>query len=180
MSDNVRDRPHIATLPPDLVDVDVRRVHRIRLVALVLLTTLVLAGLSGFLGVNTATVAASANGYAVHVRYPQIARGGLPADWDVQVRLPAGSRGPVTIAVPKDYLELFDMQGIFPEPVRQTSAPPYVLVTFDPPPAGALDVYFEASKTPALGDIGVQHAEVVVLAADEPMVRASYRTWVVV
>lgn len=180
MSDAPRDGPDIATLPADLVDVDVHRVRRIRVVALVLLTALVLVGMSGFLGVQNRVLAVSAAGYAVHVEYPQVARGGLSADWTVRVRLPPGSGGPVTIAVPNHYLELFDMQAIFPEPVTQSSAPPYVLLTFDPPAAGGLEVFFQASKTPALGDIGVQHAEIVVLVADKPMVRAAYRTWVVV
>lgn len=90
--------------------------------------------------------------------------------------------GPVILALPKNYVQLFDLQDIVPEPAAQVSAPPYLFFTFEAPPTGTLEVFFAATKTPALSDIGVQHTEIVLLndKSYKPVTRASYRTWVVV
>jgi hypothetical protein len=106
--------PEIRTLPPDVVADRLRRIHVLRNVAPALVAGLMLVGATGLLGVRAGPEAVSADGYDVQVDYPRITRGGLSADFDVQVVRPGGFGGsPVTIAATKDYLELFDIQRVF-------------------------------------------------------------------
>jgi hypothetical protein len=179
MSDNAGRSTDIPTLPEDLSPADIRRIHLIRRVALVLLAALVAVGLTGFLGVRASTDSASANGYDLQVEHPWITRGGEDADWSIQVTRRGGFDRPVTIAYTRDYLDLFQVEQVFPEPDSQTSSPPYLYFTFNPPPSDDLEVAFPAQTVPSVRDTGRHDAEVIVLVGGKPMVRASYGTWLV-
>ena len=151
----------------------------IRRAVLTLLIVVVVLGALGLLGPRSRTVSASAGGYDLAVEYPQIARGGLPVDWRVRVARRGGFTGPVTVAITEDYLRLLDIGAVFPEPTSQLSLPPYVYLTFEPPPPGVLDISLAASGEASLQEVGVHDAETLVVVGGEPVVRVTYRTWVV-
>jgi hypothetical protein len=169
----------LPTLPPGLADVDLRRVKWFRRLVLTLLIALVLLGAAGLLGPRGRTVSASAGRYDLEIEYPQIARGGLPVDWKLRVVRRGGFTGPVTIAISEAYLDLLDIGTVFPAPTAQTSLPPYVHLTFERPPLDILDVSFAASGQASIEDAGVHDAEAIVVTDGRPVVRVSYRTWVV-
>ncbi|MGH3972350.1 MAG: hypothetical protein ACRDS9_03365 [Pseudonocardiaceae bacterium] len=158
---------------------DLRRARRIRGSALGLLIVLALLGVTGLLGGHTGIASASANGYELRVEYPRIFRAGLPADGSIRMTRREGFSQDVTVAITKEYLELFDVRAMLPAPTSQTSAPPYVYFTFETPPGSRLEVSFTASGAGTLDRVGVRHAEIVVLVGGAPVVRTSYRTWVV-
>jgi hypothetical protein len=169
--------PEIRTLPPDVVADRLRRIHVLRNVAPALVAGLMLVGATGLLGVRAGSEAVSADGYDVQVDHPRITRGGLSADFDVQVVRPGGFGGsPVMIAATKDYLELFDIQRVFPAPIRETGARTLVYWTFEPPPGDVLDVSFTTGTGESLGQVGVHDAEVQVLAGGTLIARIPLST----
>ena len=99
-----------------------RRLGRIRFLreaALTFMTALTVVGATGLLGVHDGTASAAARGYDAQLAYPRITRGGLSADLQLRVARHGGFVGtPVTVALTKDYLDLYDIQRVFPTPVR--------------------------------------------------------------
>jgi hypothetical protein len=172
--------PEIRTLPPEVVADRIRRIHVLRDVALALVAVLALVGATGLLGVRGGSEAVSTNGYDVRVDYPRITRGGLSADFDFQVARPGGFGGSqVTIAGTKEYLQLFDIQRVFPTPIWESSDQSLLYWTFEPPPGDILDVSFTTETTESLGEVGGHDAEVQVLAGGARIARIPLSTVVV-
>lgn len=155
----------------------VRRARTMRRVALVLLGLFLALGLAGVWGVRTAEVTASGGGYDVTVEYAKVSRPGLATPWSVEVVRRGGFDGPVTIAVLSDYLDMFDENGLDPDPSKATQDGDRVIWEFEPPPGDTLSVSFDARIEPAVqwGRDGL----VQVLDGDDPVVEVRYRTWVV-
>lgn len=154
----------IRTLPPEVVASGLRRVHLLRNTALTLVAGAALVGATGLLGVRAGSEAVSANGYDVLVGYPRITRAGLSADFEIQVMRPGGfGDTPVTLAATTEYLELFDIQRVFPTPDRETADRYLVYWTFEPPPGDVLDVSFTTTTGETVGRVGIHDAEAQVL-----------------
>jgi hypothetical protein len=172
--------PEIRTLPPEIVAGHLRRIHILRDTALGLVALLTIIGATGLLGVRSGSEAVSAVGYDVQFEYPEITRGGLSADFDLRVARAGGFGGTqVTIACDKQYLELFDIQWVFPAPIRQTSDRSLVYWTFEPSPSDVLDVSFTTQTGESLDQVGVHDAEAQVLTGGTPVARIPFRTVVV-
>ena len=116
---------------------DHRSEHRSRLVRRVALgafTVLVLLGLSGTLGVRTATATADGTaGTRVRVTYPQVARPALAVVFEVEVSRPDGFEDPIEVRLSRSWLESFDENGVLPAPAEEASDGDDVVWTFDPP-----------------------------------------------
>lgn len=104
-----------------------------RRVVLSVLALFVLAGAAGLLGVRSRTVSASANGYDLSVTYATMTRSGLSTPWSFSVHRDGGFEGPVTVATTLDYFELFDENGLDPDPSAATVSGELLVWTFDPP-----------------------------------------------
>jgi hypothetical protein len=169
----------IPTFPRELSTVDYRRIRHVRIGALVLLLTLVAAGATGLLGVRGDTVSVAANGYELSIEHPWITRGGMDADWSLQVRRRGGFSRPITIAYTRDYLDLFQVDDVFPQPIAQISSPPYLYLVFATPPSDILDVAFPAHAVPSVRSSGRHVTEVSVLADGKQVIHTSYATWLV-
>jgi hypothetical protein len=162
---------------------DVRPVERgprptvVRRLLVALLTAIVLAGAAGLFGVRSSEATASAAGWTVSVTYATIARAGLDVPWKVTVRREGGFTGPITLAVTADYFDIYESQGLDPEPSSETSDGERLLWTFDPPPGDELAVDFDAYIQPSsqLGASG----EVTVLDGGAEVVTVPFRTWLV-
>ncbi len=133
-------------------------------------------GLAGALGVRTGTVAASGVGYELEVTYARVTRPGLATPWSATVRHPGGFDGPITIAVSSEYFDMFDENGLDPDPTGSTADGDYVYWQFDPPDGDVFEVSFDARIEPARqwGREGVT----LLMDGDKVIAEARYKTWV--
>src|SRR4051812_19587507 len=139
---------------------------------------IVVAGASGWLGVRAHTEHASGGGYDLTLTYPKVARAGLDIPWELRLVHPGGFTGKITIAVSANYFDIFEFQGMHPEPSDETADGRFVYLTFEPPPTGdvfttALDTYVQPAS-----QIG-RHATVQAIVGGEPVAEVSYSTWLV-
>jgi hypothetical protein len=143
-----------------------------------LLVLIVGAGATGLLGVHSTTSTGADRGYEVSVEYAAVARAGLDVPWRVQVRRAGGFDGPVTLAVTADYFDIYEEQGLDPQPTAESSDGQYLYWTFDPPPSGDLlavdfDAYIQPSSQ--LGASG----EVSVVEGGDRVASTEFHTWLV-
>jgi hypothetical protein len=113
-----------------------------------------LAVLDGFdvadvYGVDTATAEASGGGYELAVRYGTVTRPALATPFEIVVTHDGGFDGPITIAVDRAYLAMWDENGLVPAPSAETSDDEWVEWEFDPPTGDTLTVFFDARIEPA-------------------------------
>ena len=142
-----------------------------------LLTVIVVAGAAGLFGVRSSEATASGGGWTVSVTYASVARAGLDVPWKVTVRREGGFRGPIMLAVAADYFDIYESQGLDPEPSAETADGERLYWTFDPPPGDELSIDFDAYIQPSsqLGAAG----EVTVLDGGGAVVSVPFRTWLV-
>jgi len=163
----------------DVVDARVNRRGQIgRRVALAVMALIVVVGATGWLGVHAGTASTSTNGYQLTVVYPHVARAGLDIPWNLRVVHPGGFEGDITVAISKDYYDIFEFQGMHPEPSDETADGHFVYLTFSPPKDSdvfttALDTYVQPGS-----QVG-RKAVTEVLIDDTVVAKVSYRTWVV-
>ena len=100
---------------------------------LCLLLVVVLAGVTGRLGVRTATASADSADYDLDVTYAAVARAGLDVPWQVTVTSRAGFQEEITLAVTGDYFDIYETQGFTPEPSASTRDADTLYLTFDAP-----------------------------------------------
>jgi hypothetical protein len=150
-----------------------------RRVALAVLLVVVLVGSTGFLGVHSQTARASGSGYDLSLTYPRVARSGLDIPWKLTLRHPGGFAGNIVVAVTADYFDIFEFQGMHPEPSDETGTDRFVYLTFAPPPGHAdvfsvsLDTYVQPAS-----QIG-RDAVVAVLIDGTRVAQVRYKTWLV-
>jgi hypothetical protein len=140
-----------------------------------LLLVFVLLGIFGLLGMKDGTVSASGGGYQLQLQYPRIARAGLDVPWQLTITHPGGFDGPVTLETTSAYFDIFESQGITPEPSKETAGATWDRMTFDPPPGDTLVVSLDIYVQPASqqGRSGTAR----VLGSDgQPVASVSFRT----
>jgi hypothetical protein len=115
---------------------------------LVLVLLFVVAGLAGYLGMKSQTASASGGGYRLQLQYARIARPGMDVPWQLTITRPGGFTGPVTVEVTSSYMDIFESQGISPEPSQETQDAQWWRMTFDPPPGNTLVVSFDIYVQP--------------------------------
>jgi hypothetical protein len=153
-----------------------RRYRFVRRVVLVLLAVFVLAGALGFLGIRTRTVEAAGGGYTLRVEYAHVARPALAAPWRVTITHPGGFDGPVTLSTTGAYFDLFDENGLSPDPASATAGDDRLILEFDPPPGEVLQINYDGRIGPNVQ--WGKRATTEVVVDGEPVVDVTYRTWV--
>lgn len=113
------------------------------------LLLIVIAGLCGFLGMQKRTASASGGGYHLELTYPHIARSGLDVPWQLTITHPGGFDGPVVVEATASYFDIFESQGISPEPSKETRDGQWWQMTFDKPQGDTLVVAFDIYVQPA-------------------------------
>jgi hypothetical protein len=116
---------------------------------LTLLLVFVLAGLTGLLGVRTATVSADSDGWTLALLHATTARAGLDVPWQVTVTHEGGFGKDVTLAVTGDYFDIFETQGFNPDPSDATRDGDTLYLTFAAPPGDTFVVAYDAYIQPA-------------------------------
>lgn len=145
-----------------------------RVVVLALVAVLVAAG-SGRMGVRSGTTTAAARGWSLTVEYASVARAGLdvPLRLTVERRVPLGDE--LTIAVSRNYLNMFEQQGFYPDVSSTTALGDDVVLTFDVPTgASSLTVDMDGYVQPA--DQTGRSGTIAVLDGRSRVVEASIHT----
>lgn len=138
------------------------------------LTVFVGLGASGFLGVRTASVTASAEGYRLTVVYPGVSRPGLASPWEVVVQHAGGFSAPVTVGTTAGYFDLFDENGLDPDPSAAFNRGDLLVWEFDPPTGDTLMISFDARLEPAVQS-GLS-GRTVVFVGERAVVEVTYTT----
>lgn len=138
---------------------------------------IVVAGLVGLMGPRSTTVSVTSEGWTLEVEHATLTRSGQPAPLHVRVERPGGFTGPVQLSLCDDLFDHLDFQNWYPNPSAETSARPWVLYEFDPPPAAeTLEISLDARTAP--GQFGeVDDCEVVLLEDDTAVVSTSFTVW---
>ncbi|WP_121256482.1 hypothetical protein [Nocardioides ferulae] len=136
------------------------------------LAAFVAAGLSGVLGVRTATTTATSEDWRLELRHAAVARAGLDVPWEVTIEHVGGFTDDVVLSVTGDYLDIYETQGFAPEPVEMVRDGSTLYLTFAPPPAGetfvvSYDAYIQpASQRGAKATLSVLDGDVPVVSLD--------------
>lgn len=154
-----------------------RRGHIGRRIALSVVALIVAAGATGWLGVHAQTTSASGPGYHLSITYPRVARAGLDIPWELRLTSETGFDTDITIGISADYFDIFEFQGMHPEPSDETSDGKFVYLTFSPPKSGnvfttALDTYVQPGS-----QVG-RHAMTIAQIGGQTVASVSYTTWV--
>jgi hypothetical protein len=149
-----------------------------RRIGVVVLALFVGLGLTGFLGVRSASRHAEGGGVTLDVRYGRVTRPGLATPLVIDVRRPGGFDTPVVVELDADYFTLFDLNGIYPAPSAETSAGEQLRWEFDPPEGELLRVELDFRASPARAAPG--STRVAVLTPDgDPLAATEIDTLVV-
>jgi hypothetical protein len=165
----------LSTAPARISDQQAGRARLIRRLYLALTGAFLLLGLLNVFGSRTGTVSASANGYGLRVRYPQVTRSSLPVKWELLLTHPGGFAGPVRVAVPIEYFNLFDFNNLYPLPDSNLNQGGLVIMTFPRPAGETLDVLLDA-RTQAGLRTGMATTTAVVDGDGRPLVQVGYST----
>ena len=102
-------------------------------------------------GVDDSTVATTgADGTTLEVRYPTVVRPALAAPFEIVVTRPGGFDDQIEIEIDNEFLQLWDLNGIFPSPAEERSGGETVIWTFDAPDGEVFTVFYEARIEPAV------------------------------
>ena len=141
---------------------------------LALLALAVAADIVGLLGVHTGTLTSERGGYRLSLRYPEVARAGLDAQWQVTATHAGGFGKGLTLAMTGDYLDIFETQAFHPEPSEETRDGRTLYLTFAAPPGDTFVVYYDAYIQP--GSQQGKAGRVALLESGKPAVWIDYRT----
>jgi len=136
---------------------------------------ILIAGLLGYLGMKKGTVSATGGGYQLHLTYPRIARAGLDVPWELTITHPGGFDGPVVVEVTGAYFDIFESQGISPEPSDETSDGDWDRMTFAQPVGDTLTIDLDIYVQPA-SQIG-RGGTARVLDHGSPAASLDFHTW---
>lgn len=100
-------------------------------------------------GVGDGHVRAAGHGFELEVRYPSVTRPAVASPFDVEVTNPDGFDAEIELAINRDFLEIWDVNGLFPEPSEQRSEGDLIIWTFDPPDGDVFRFFYEARIEPA-------------------------------
>ena len=123
-------------------------------------------------GVSSAVVEVSSAGRTLRVRYPEVTRPALASPFDITVVDPDGFDEPVRLRLNRDFFQLWDENGWYPEPSSERSQGEWIEIEFDPPSGDELRVSFDARIEPAVqsGRAG----EVALMDGTEAVVTARF------
>jgi hypothetical protein len=126
-------------------------------------------------GVDTTRVHAASGGYELEVRYATVSRPALATPFAIDVSRAEGFDGPVTIAVSRAYLAMWDANGMTPSPSAETADREWVYWEFDPPPGDTLTFVYDARIEPS-AQSGRDGAVAIVDDEDRQIVAVEFHT----
>ena len=173
------DRTSSSTLPDGTFSLSVRRAGY--LATTVLLTVIMAAavfdatGTTALLGVHSEVVRDEGGGIELAVTYADASRPALATPFDIEVRTPGGFDEPVRIAVDREYLRMWDENGLSPAPSAEIAMGPWIVWEFEPPIGDTLLITYDARIEPAAQD-GRSGAVAVLDGDDSIVAQVSFTT----
>lgn len=153
-----------------------RRAQNLRRAFLVLVGIFVLTGLTGRLGVRMEEASQASGGYDLKVSYAKVSRLGLATPWTIEVSRKGGFAAPIVVATTSSYFEIFDENGLDPQPTSSKTDGRYTVWEFEPPEGDTLEVSFDARIEPTFR--GGRSANTIVRENGRDIVAVRYRTQV--
>jgi hypothetical protein len=141
------------------------------------LVIVVILGLAGWFGVRARTVGAGSRDGSVRlqVRYAQIARAGLAVPLAITVVRPGGFDDDIVLSISSTYLDLFDVNGISPEPDAATASAKSTVWRFAPPRGSTFQVSIDAEVQG--GRHWGRRARVAVVDNGRQVAAVTFKTW---
>jgi hypothetical protein len=165
------------TAPERLTEPQLRRQRAFRRAGLSVLALFVIAGFVGAFGSKTETVSSTAGGVTLNVTYPAVTRPGLPIRWEFDVHQSGGFTGPIELRTTFDYLHLFDISNLEPEPASSTGSSSEVIYIFERPEGEDFRVSMDGNTEPGFHEF--PQATTTFFSDGEPVVAVQYLTVVV-
>ena len=153
------------------------RSHFMRRGFLVLLTAFLVAGAFNAFGVRSGTASAAGDGYELEVTYAKASRPGLATPWAFELRKTGGFDGPVRVAWLSSFFDVFDENGLDPDPTSSIGDGDWTVLEFEPPDGDTLSVSFDARVEPAAQLQRVRGA-VRVLEEERVVVEVDFKMWI--
>ncbi len=100
-------------------------------------------------GPDTDEVRAAGDGVTLIVEYTSTIRPALASPFRVRVESADGFDGPITIAVSRPWIEIWDENGMYPGPSAETGDHEWVEWEFDPPDGSVFNFFYDARLEPA-------------------------------
>jgi hypothetical protein len=119
--------------------------------------------------------ATGADGARLSVRYPTVTRPALASPFEIVVRKPGGFDADVDVAVDLDYLELWDLNAVYPSPSDEQSDGERIVWTFAAPARDTLKVSVDARVEPG-AQLEQRRGSVSLLAEDAPELTVRFAT----
>ena len=151
----------------------------IRRGALTLVVIFVACGLLGVFGYRSGTSAAAHGDYDVRLTHPSVTRGGVAANWQLQITRRDGRPidQPVTIETSAGYLANFDQNAQFPEPDGTAQTADLTTWEYAPPDETTFVVRLDIRTQP--GRQWKHSAVTTVRIGTGDVVELRYSTWIV-
>ncbi len=169
----------LSTAPEPTDEARLRRSRNLRWVFLFALAAFLVCGALGLYGVRHREATASGGGYELTVRYVSVTRPGLASVWSVEVSTSDGAPfdGPVTIATTDAYFDLFDENGLDPDPATAKSDGKDLIWEFEPAEgASTISIGFDARIEPGVQLTSKRATTSVLDERGAPVATVSYTT----
>ena len=125
-------------------------------------------------GVDSDSVSAAGGGYELTVTYGAVTRPALATPFDIDVHRDGGFDAPITIAVDRRYMRIWDENGLYPAPSAEHNTATEVVWEFDPPDGEDLHVTYDGRIEPALQS--GRSGSVTVLDGTEVVAEVEFHT----
>lgn len=169
------------SIPTEPAPTDIARQKRARFGRRIFVAALglfLLLGALGFYGVRSKTAQASGGGYELSVTYARISRPGLATPWAFEVRRAGGFPDGLTVSVTSGYFDVFDENGLGPEPAEETVDGERTIWRFRPTRSETLSVSFDARIEPGV-QLSTAKGHLAVLGPNgQPAVSVAFKTFV--
>lgn len=146
----------------------------LRWVSVVIVFGVVGLALSGFAGLATDSTTTTGDEFSVRVEYATVSRPGLATPFIVEIESTSGTLPTeLTIELPRNYLAMFDENGLDPAPDSISSDGETEVWTFRPGDVATLSIDFDARLQP---NTHFSRDGWVVVQGGESAVRVDFRT----
>lgn len=142
-----------------------RVARNFRRAGLLIVFAFIAAGLAGLFDTREGRGSATGGDVELKVSYPERARAGLDSTLELTITRPGGFDEPIPVAIDAEWLSIFQVGGVQPQPDSETATPESAIWEFEPPPGDTLEVSIDLALRPALR--GGKPGRVAVLGADD-------------
>lgn len=127
-------------------------------------------------GVDDDTVVAAAgNGTTLSVQYPTVTRPALASPFEIVVERSGGFDSDLQIAIDVDYLEMWDLNGLFPTPMEEQSDGDRITWTYAAPDGDTLRIFMDSRIEPGM-QLARRQGAVSLLEPGEPELTVRFVT----